>query len=77
MNRSMSVITELRKIAMHPLLVRHRYGDDTLRQMATELLKDPAYVNSDLELVYEDMTVMTDFELHNLCTKSKVCLPHE
>lgn len=30
---------ELRKIANHPLLVRHHYNDEKLRAMAVDILK--------------------------------------
>ena len=71
-SKSLSVITELRKIAMHPLLVRHHYHDKCLREMSRDILKDPAHQSGDPDLIYEDMTVMSDYELHNLCIESKV-----
>jgi len=74
MSKSMSVIALLRKIAMHPLLTRHHYDDGTLREMAASILADPAHLDADEELVYEDMQVMSDFELHRLCRDTKVCV---
>lgn len=71
-SKSISAIMELRKIAMHPLLVRHRYDDSCLHCMSREILQDPSHQNADPALVYEDMSVMSDFELHNLCLESKV-----
>lgn len=76
MKRSMTVITELRKIAMHPLLVRHRYTDDHLKEISKTILLDPKYADSDPILVYEDMTVMSDYELHCLCTEHAVRHTH-
>ena len=70
---------EMRKIANHPLLVRHHYSDDILRQMSQDILREPSHRDADPELVYEDMTVMTDFELHRLSVSYPVlkrhCLP--
>ena len=70
---------ELRKIANHPLLVLHYYNDSILRQMSQDILSESAYHDADPELVYEDMTVMTDFELHRLCLShsalERYCLP--
>lgn len=66
-SKSLNILMELRKIANHPLLVLHRYSDDVLRQMSQDILNEPTYCDADPELVYEDMTVMTDFELHRLC----------
>ncbi len=33
------LMMELRKLANHPLLVRHHYHEDRLRAMATDILK--------------------------------------
>jgi len=35
--------------------------------MAKQAVKEDVWRESDVDLVYEDMTVMTDFELHRLC----------
>lgn len=69
---ALNLIFDLRKIALHPHLIRHHYHDDTLKKMTQDILKDPQYMDSDPDLVYEDMSVMTDFELHNMCKDSKV-----
>lgn len=71
-DKSLSAITVLRKIAMHPLLQRHHYHDNLLREMAKEILQDPSHRDADFDLVCEDMTIMSDFELHCLCTETKV-----
>lgn len=36
------------------------------------LLQDPAHRDSEPDLVFEDMTVMSDFELHCLCREERV-----
>jgi hypothetical protein len=59
---------QLRKAANHPLLHRHNYSSDKLRHMAIALQKHNEYKESDAALVTEDMEVMTDFELHSLCS---------
>ena len=75
----LNIIMELRKIANHPLLVRHHYTHEILRHMSQHILNEPSYHNADPNLVYEDMTVMTDFELHQLCLSYSAlkahCLP--
>lgn len=58
---------ELRKVANHPLLLLHHYTDAILKQMSQDILSVPIYRDADPNLVYEDMTVMTDLELHRLC----------
>ena len=36
--------------------------------------QDPSHRDSEPDLVFEDMTVMSDFELHSLCLEEKVKL---
>ena len=75
----LNIIMEMRKIANHPLLVRHHYSHEILRRMSQEILIEPMYRDADPNLVCEDMTVMTDFELHQLCLSCSSlkshCLP--
>eukprot|EP01147_Barroeca_monosierra_P001254 gene1254-4463_t len=61
---------QLRKMANHPLLHRCRYTDDILQQMSVEVLKDPRYADCDSNIVFEDMEVMSDYELNELCITS-------
>lgn len=68
-----NVVIHLRKAADHPLLFRNIYTDDLLREMAKELHKDVKYWDSNLEYMYEDMTIMSDFELDRFCREEKVC----
>lgn len=37
--KSMSVLTQLRKAANHPLLLRYHYSDDVIASMSTEIMK--------------------------------------
>ena len=67
-----NIIMHLRKAADHPLLFRNIYTDDLLRQMTTEIMKEVQYWDANKEYVYEDMCIMTDFELNNLCKEHKV-----
>lgn len=66
-SKAHNIIMELRKVANHPLLLLHHYTNVILRQMSQDILSEPTYHDADPNLVYEDMTVMTDFELHRLC----------
>lgn len=72
MKKTMSLLTELRKVAMHPLLLRQHYDDECLRRMAVAILQDPSHQDADPALVWEDMTVMSDYELHRMCTEKQV-----
>ncbi|NXH14594.1 SMRCD regulator, partial [Bucco capensis] len=62
-----NVMMQLRKMANHPLLHRQHYTTAKLKKMSMLMLKEPSHCNADPDLVFEDMAVMTDFELHLLC----------
>ncbi|CAN0060314.1 unnamed protein product [Bubo scandiacus] len=62
-----NVMMQLRKMANHPLLHRQHYTTDKLRAMSMLMLKEPTHCDANPDLIFEDMTVMTDFELHLLC----------
>jgi len=64
-----NVMMALRQAAIHPLLFRRLYTDDKLRQMSRACLHEAEFAHSDIDLVYEDMSVMTDFELHAFCER--------
>ncbi|CAK8682720.1 SWI/SNF-related matrix-associated actin-dependent regulator of chromatin subfamily A containing DEAD/H box 1-like [Clavelina lepadiformis] len=66
-----NVFIELRKVANHPLLRREHYPDSKLRNMARLLKNDIRYEDSNEAYIFEDMQVMSDFELHNLCLSSR------
>ncbi|KAM4709793.1 SWI/SNF-related matrix-associated actin-dependent regulator of chromatin subfamily A containing DEAD/H box 1 isoform 2-T3 [Discoglossus pictus] len=62
-----NVMMHLRKMANHPLLHRQYYTAEKLRNMAELMLKEPTHREANPDLIFEDMEVMTDFELHRLC----------
>ena len=66
-----NVLMDLRKAASHPMLFRRRFTDDTLTSIAKVLLKEDEFKKRGalLELVKEDMTVMTDSEMQLLCER--------
>ncbi|KAI8352107.1 SNF2 family N-terminal domain-containing protein [Blakeslea trispora] len=66
-----NIIIHLRKAVDHPLLFRKIYTDDMLREMAKKLKSDVKYWDSVEEYIYEDMTVMSDFELNGLCKEER------
>ncbi|KAL9551869.1 hypothetical protein MBANPS3_004051 [Mucor bainieri] len=66
-----NVVIHLRKAADHPLMFRNVYTDDMLRDMAKELHKDVKYWDSNLEYMYEDLTIMSDFEIDRFCRDEK------
>ncbi|KAJ7994380.1 hypothetical protein DPEC_G00265260 [Dallia pectoralis] len=62
-----NVMMQLRKMANHPLLHRQYYTADRLKAMSRLMLKEPTHFDADPVLIQEDMSVMSDFELHRLC----------
>ncbi|KAE8630809.1 hypothetical protein XENTR_v10000970 [Xenopus tropicalis] len=64
-----NVMMHLRKMANHPLLHRQYYTADRLRTMSKLMLKEPTHCDANPDLIFEDMEVMTDFELHRLCNE--------
>ncbi|XP_018107632.1 SWI/SNF-related matrix-associated actin-dependent regulator of chromatin subfamily A containing DEAD/H box 1 isoform X2 [Xenopus laevis] len=62
-----NVMMHLRKMANHPLLHRQYYTAEKLRTMSKLMLKEPTHCEANPDLIFEDMEVMTDFELHRLC----------
>ncbi|CAI4054540.1 DNA-dependent ATPase FUN30 SKDI_01G0530 [Saccharomyces kudriavzevii IFO 1802] len=65
---SKNLIMALRKASLHPLLFRNIYDDKMIGKMSDAILDEPAYAeNGNREYIKEDMSYMTDFELHKLC----------
>ncbi|MCJ1272489.1 hypothetical protein MMC21_000275 [Puttea exsequens] len=68
-NETSHVLMELRKASIHSLLFRRLYNDDTIRKMSKACLKEEEFCQSNPNLVFEDMEVMTDMELYRFCEK--------
>ncbi|CAK9301377.1 unnamed protein product [Gordionus sp. m RMFG-2023] len=62
----MNILIQLRKAANHPLMLRNAYSDDLLRQMSVDMLNEPTHKHAVPDLIYEDMKVLSDFELYKL-----------
>ena len=67
---------ELRKAANHPLLRRCLYDDEKLKKMA-KLVMAESSPETVYEYVLEDMSVMSDFQLHKLCSLYRCLKSHE
>ncbi|KAJ3223206.1 ATP-dependent helicase smarcad1 [Clydaea vesicula] len=68
-NYTSNVLMEMRKAANHPLLMREIYNEEILRKIAKAIMKEPEYLDANEEYIFEDLCVMSDFEIHQLCTK--------
>jgi SWI/SNF-related matrix-associated actin-dependent regulator 1 of chromatin subfamily A len=62
-----NILMQLRKASLHPLLFRRLYSDSKLKVMAKEIMKEDRYKEASQQFIYEDMEVMSDFELNRLC----------
>ncbi|KAJ3748791.1 SNF2 family N-terminal domain-containing protein [Lentinula detonsa] len=79
LENSANVLMDLRKAALHPMLFRSRFTDDTLSSIAKQLLKEPDFKKRGalFEIVKEDMSVMTDAELQHFCGMYKSIRKYE
>ncbi|KAF9123914.1 hypothetical protein BGX30_001202 [Mortierella sp. GBA39] len=76
-----NVLMHMRKAADHPMLFRQQYKDAKLKEMAKVITRELEFCDSNVDYIEEDMSVMTDFELHRLCRQyksvNKFALPGE
>ncbi|XP_066995826.2 SWI/SNF-related matrix-associated actin-dependent regulator of chromatin subfamily A containing DEAD/H box 1 homolog [Anabrus simplex] len=63
---AMTVMMKLRKMANHPLLLRYYYTDQMIEKMAEYLAKNPLYKENNPEIVLENLSFLSDFELYKL-----------
>ncbi|KAI9828672.1 MAG: hypothetical protein M1832_001775 [Thelocarpon impressellum] len=64
---SSNVMMQLRKAAIHPMLFRRIFDDDTIRKMSRDCLGEAELSDRDPDMVYEDMGYYSDFQLHTFC----------
>merc|ERR1719273_541737 len=69
------MIMNLRKIANHPLLVRNHFDDKQLHILAKLLKKDDSHKNAQEKFIIEDLSYMSDFEIHKTCLAYR-CIEH-
>merc|ERR1712106_497951 len=65
-----NMIMTLRKICNHPLLVRNLYSQKKINEIG-KILKKSTHTDSVLEYIIEDLSVMSDFEIHQLVLQYK------
>ncbi|CAI9739166.1 SNF-related matrix-associated actin-dependent regulator of chromatin subfamily A containing DEAD H box 1- [Octopus vulgaris] len=77
-NTRQCMLMQLRKLANHPLLQRRHFNNSLLRSMSTAIAKEPSHRDRNAlpSVIYQDMEVMSDFELHKLCLLYKKHLGH-
>ncbi|KAF2636639.1 hypothetical protein P280DRAFT_408938 [Massarina eburnea CBS 473.64] len=65
----MNVMMKLRQAAIHPLLFRERYNDDKIRKMSKACLKEEMFMNSDPDVIFEELELYQDYQCHSLASK--------
>lgn len=65
------MLMAMRKLANHPLLTLNLYTKEKLKKMSELMLKEPTHRDANKDLIFEDMSVMHDYELHQLCKEYK------
>lgn len=68
----MSMMTDLRKLSNHPLLLRFHFDMDKLNKIAKLLAADPNYKDTIEQYIIDDLTWMSDFEIHTLAKDYEV-----
>lgn len=66
------MLMNLRKIANHPLLVRNHYDDRKVSSLAKILKKDASHKDATEKFIVEDLSVMSDFDIHKTCLAYRV-----
>ena len=69
------MLMNLRKIANHPLLIRNHFDDKQLHILAKLLKKDESHKNAHEKFIVEDLSVMSDFDIHKTCLAYR-CIEH-
>lgn len=60
------MMMDLRKLSNHPLLLHDIYSYSKLAEMADILAKERDYKETNVEYIKEDLSVLSDFQLHTL-----------
>ncbi|XP_072394473.1 SWI/SNF-related matrix-associated actin-dependent regulator of chromatin subfamily A containing DEAD/H box 1 homolog [Diabrotica undecimpunctata] len=71
----MSIMTDLRKLSNHPLLMRFHYDQGKLEEIANLLALDPGYKDTVVQYIVEDLMFMSDFEIHTLAKEFECLTP--
>lgn len=64
-----NVMMKLRQAAIHPLLFRHRYTDDKIRKMSKACLREETFMESNPDIIFEELQLYQDYQCHHLALK--------
>lgn len=68
----MTVMMEMRKLTNHPLLLRYYFTDEKLREIAKRLASDLEYKKENAEYIFEELAIMSDFQVYQMAQKYTV-----
>lgn len=68
----MTMMMEMRKLSNHPMLLRFYYDEKKLQTIAKRLVADSFYKGDNYDYVLEDLSYMSDFQIHQLTQQYKV-----
>lgn len=68
----MTMMSDLRKLSNHPLLLRYHYQYEDLPDLAKRLASDPSYKDTVQQYIIDDLACMSDFEIHTMTNEYKV-----
>jgi SWI/SNF-related matrix-associated actin-dependent regulator 1 of chromatin subfamily A len=69
-SKSANILMKLRQAAIHPLLARRHYTDETLQKMSKACLKEDKWALSDPKIILEELMPYNDFECHHMCVEN-------
>ena len=66
------MLMNLRKIANHPLLIRNHFDNVQVKQLARILKKDSSHCQAIEKFIADDLSVLSDFDIHKTCLAYRV-----
>ncbi|KAH8412502.1 hypothetical protein KR009_002712 [Drosophila setifemur] len=67
-----AIMMEMRRIANHPLLMRHYFTDENLRGFSKRLARASSYKKTNEQYIFEELAVMSDFQVFQMCNKHEL-----
>ncbi|KAH8263684.1 hypothetical protein KR044_012507 [Drosophila immigrans] len=64
-----TIMMEMRRMANHPLLMRHYFTDEQLRGFSKRLARSNLYKKTNEQYIFEELAIMSDFQVYQLCNK--------
>ncbi|KAL7739474.1 hypothetical protein ACLKA6_011336 [Drosophila palustris] len=64
-----AIMMEMRRMANHPLLMRHYFTDEQLRGFSKRLASVSSYKKTNEQYIFEELAIMSDFQVFQLCNK--------